>query len=478
MSILDRLIIFRNAPTPHQSLARTPPPPPPTPPPIPNSRLISNTMLTGTYSYTETTTNVTLTIPLKGTSPQALDVLLTKATLRVSFLPFLIDLCLAHDVDDVNSKAVLKDGILTITLFKLESKLWGDLLYDGTKDEIANRRDVALAERTARVQRQHQEVLNQKAEEERMTLRTQMALEENERQMIDDKKAEEKQAAEQELYKAFVEMEVAKQKKEPEGVDDIAASSDATSTVPAVDDASATGSDEGKESADAPAATRTSTSSVSFTRSADETSISLPPPRKAVRSTFKHTPRLFKTPSRESTMKQEKEFLAKNRSHLHASITGKDVAESDPMWLLQKGDKFLSNGDYRSAINAYSSALETDDTLTQALSNRATCHLHLRSYDLCKADCSAALALLEKGNAGTSHTSSCITTGNQEICTSKLKVTLLRTRSVARIHLGEYQGSIDDKIKVKARLGPDDGAALQELDREIAAVESQNQALQ
>ena len=45
-----------------------------------------------------------------------------------------------------------------------------------------------------------------------------------------------------------------------------------------------------------------------------------PPPRQVVQGTFTHTPRLFKTPSRESTIKQEQQFIMKNRSNLSKNV--------------------------------------------------------------------------------------------------------------------------------------------------------------
>lgn len=430
--------------------------------------------LTGTYNFSQTVCDITLCIPLKGTPPRALDVLLTRNTLRVSYLPFLIDLNLAHDVDDVNSKAVLKDGVLTITLIKLEDKIWDNLLYEG--EDIAKRRAKALSDRTERVQRQHQQVQNRKVEEERMTLRGQVALEENERQMIDGKKAEEKQAAEQELYKAFVEMETAKQKAiEGTVADDTA---DNSNTAVPITDKPVSFPNEEEHDAAAVNTTMAEPTNNKVSFSADDTSI--PPPRKAVRATFSHTPRLFKTPSRESTAKQEQEFIMKNQSHLsnnsmlnNDNKDAPDIADADPVWLMRKADSFLSNGDHRSAINAYSSALEVDDTMVHALANRATCYLHLGVYELCKTDCTTALILLGKRN--TSHDDADASFASGPVSDTeerrKLEVTLLRRRSVARMHLLEHQGSIDDKFNAKQKLRPEDKATLQELDQEIADVE-------
>jgi tetratricopeptide (TPR) repeat protein len=68
-----------------------------------------------------------------------------------------------------------------------------------------------------------------------------------------------------------------------------------------------------------------------------------------------------------------------------------NIEEEDPNWLKAKGDDFFRGGDFRSAINAYSSALELDEHNIACYSNRSTCYLKLSMYSDCKDDCSAAI---------------------------------------------------------------------------------------
>lgn len=126
-----------------------------------------------------------------------------------------------------------------------------------------------------------------------------------------------------------------------------------------------------------------------------EAEFEVPPPRQVAHTSFRHTPRLFKTPSRESTMKQEREFIMKNRSNLKKNVllNNVDIGDVDPVWLTSKGDDFYSKGDFCSAINAYSEALETDGTMVHALGSRAACYLRLREGACCIKDCLEALKL-------------------------------------------------------------------------------------
>lgn len=63
-----------------------------------------------------------------------------------------------------------------------------------------------------------------------------------------------------------------------------------------------------------------------------------------------------------------------------------------PIWLKDKGDEFLQNGDYLSAIDAYNSSLRLDPTYWPALANRSICHLKLYNIEDCMSDCNTFLS--------------------------------------------------------------------------------------
>ena len=115
--------------------------------------------------------------------------------------------------------------------------------------------------------------------------------------------------------------------------------------------------------------------------------------------TFGFTPRIFPTPARESKAEEENEWITKNRAHLrkNKALVGRldalDFGETDPAWLKGKGDEFYRGGDFRSAISAYTSALELDPEMVSCLSNRAACYLRIAELRECVDDCTAALSL-------------------------------------------------------------------------------------
>ena len=120
-------------------------------------------------------------------------------------------------------------------------------------------------------------------------------------------------------------------------------------------------------------------------------------PRQAVKATIKHTPRIFKTPSRESTVAQETAFIAKNRPYLRKNrllnTDGLSISEAEPTWLQGKGEECLRNGDYASAVQAYTAALDIDNSLVSALISRSLCFFKLSDWERCISDTSRALNL-------------------------------------------------------------------------------------
>lgn len=115
-----------------------------------------------------------------------------------------------------------------------------------------------------------------------------------------------------------------------------------------------------------------------------------------------------------------------------------DISEEDPSWLKAKGDDFFRGGDYRSAINAYSSAIEADETMVACYSNRSACFLKLGVPSDCRSDCTEAIELISK-----------LLTSDQvdEEETSQLKKSmakLLMRRGISNCQLGNYADASTD----------------------------------
>lgn len=315
-------------------------------------------------------------VPLKGASRKKIDVFTAPSILKVSYPPFLVDINLYAEINEEKSKAVLKDGTLKVKLAKEKPNLWGQLCFDGSKEEVILRRHESYEKRMEKVQKNMKKVAEMKMEEERMTFRKHMALEETERKRIDGIKEDEKKRAEEEMHQAFTQLQINGANR------DVVI--EVVQEIPS----------EGFDNPTHPENTECSVHAQEFVVMKDSpmyTENNLMPPRKATKATFRHTPRLFKTPSRESTVKEEREFIMKNRKSLWKNVLlnteGSDIGDVDPVWLSRKGDEFLARRDFSSAINAYTEAFEADETMIKALGNRASCYLHLREAKSCIEDC-------------------------------------------------------------------------------------------
>ena len=140
---------------------------------------LSKMPVTADYTFSEKKDKIVVQIPLKGTSPSKVDIFVTEKTLKVNFSPYLIDLVLKGEVDSVKHKAVVKEGVLHVTLLKKEpNSVWGELLstiQDKTTLKevkvlsLARQAELEVELATGRKDRKH--------DDEKHSLRKQMALE-------------------------------------------------------------------------------------------------------------------------------------------------------------------------------------------------------------------------------------------------------------------------------------------------------------
>ena len=78
------------------------------------------------------------------------------------------------------------------------------------------------------------------------------------------------------------------------------------------------------------------------------------------------------------------------------------MTEREPIFLKDKGDAFFKAGNYRSALEAYTAAVDAereaphpDGTLVRLYANRAACYLKGGDAHAAEEDCTSALDLLE-----------------------------------------------------------------------------------
>jgi hypothetical protein len=166
-------------------------------------------MLEASYSFKQTDAAIMVDIPLKGASLKSVDIVATEVHVKISFERYLLHLDLNSAIDDEATVAKIKQGVLKIKLKKKVSEEWPTLLIQGIgKEELKRRRADALDDKFQREKLLSTRVKDRKYEDERNALRKQMSIEEDERQHIDDLKADEKKKAEEDVYRTFADFQL------------------------------------------------------------------------------------------------------------------------------------------------------------------------------------------------------------------------------------------------------------------------------
>jgi len=412
--------------------------------------------MNGHYDWEESESHIEMKIPLKGTKPAAVDIFATDIFIKVNYPPYLVLIDLHAPVDETKCRPRIKNGTLTIKVEKHNPAIWGILLAKGTKKELAARRQASIEAKSIRDEQLKEKQKDNKVATERSSLRKQMALEETERNAIEQKKTKEKEDAEAEVYKTFAEIEqkkaVAKEQKQAIKAPVVAE----TKSTPTEDDFDFSKYDDIDTDSESDMEADIENDDIDeegeeenrANREAEEDVVYIPAPRTTAQVKFGFTPRLFPTPARESKQTEEGDWISKNRSHLKShphfnknkkyfeQLVG-DVTESDPTWLKGKGDDFYRSKDYMSAINAYSAALEVDPDLPNVLSNRAACYLCLGQLQKCIDDCTAALKKLPTQDEVPNLPS-------EQVKYTKLKIRLFIRRGTSSCQLAKYEAGLSD----------------------------------
>ena len=149
--------------------------------------------LVGLYSWSEKSDLIKVIVPLKGASPNKVDIFVTSTTLKVNFSPYLVDIVLRHPVDPIRHKATIKDGNLKETLYKTEQSLglWGTFEIDtDDKDAIKKIREESAVAQDTLEKELGETRKDRRTDDERFSLRKQMGLDEAERSRLDNLKLE------------------------------------------------------------------------------------------------------------------------------------------------------------------------------------------------------------------------------------------------------------------------------------------------
>lgn len=338
------------------------------------------------FTWTQSNERVCINLPLKGTKSSSLDIVSSMEYFKVSYAPFLFECWFPQMVKDEECSAIVSNGIISLKFEKLLEKEWPSLFHEEFKDKelLKKIREEALVHAGERSKRLQEQKLEMRAKNKKEALQQQMKLEADERALITSIKEAEKKQTTLEIE----EFKVAPAKKstlaltQSKPIESLEASSD-------------TDSEQNEKNL------FTEESAPNLLPNIEPISEikDLPEPRatRTIQITF--TPRVFPTPQRESTNRQETEWLenqeeARKFTELPDDLKDLSANETSLDWLKQKANDFYAQGNFQSAIGAYTHALKLFPKVPALYSNRAACHYSLRNLIKCVEDSTRALELL------------------------------------------------------------------------------------
>ncbi|XP_049629642.1 dynein axonemal assembly factor 4 isoform X2 [Suncus etruscus] len=348
------------------------------------------------FSWQQTPTAVTISVPLRGVCVKDADVFCTEAYLKVNFPPFLFEVFLYAPIDDESSRAKIGEDTIVFTLYKKEAIMWESLSMSGIDKEMKQKiREKSILQAQERAKEVTEAKGAAKREDQKYALNVMMKIEEEERKRIEDLK-------ENERIKATKELEAWKEcQKKTEKPKRIPREVKLCHQEKEIEDERKEKKHKcfPKNSAPKKLDTKGRNSENIFSGKLKEDSI--PAPRSAGNIKINFTPRVFPTALRESHVAEEEEWLHKQAEARRAINT--DIPElcdlkeeeKNPEWLKDKGNKLFATENYLAAINAYNLAIRLNNKIPLLYLNRAACHLKVKNLHKAIEDSSKAYRIMK-----------------------------------------------------------------------------------
>uniref|UniRef100_A0A1B6KSX5 Dynein axonemal assembly factor 4 n=1 Tax=Graphocephala atropunctata TaxID=36148 RepID=A0A1B6KSX5_9HEMI len=318
------------------------------------------------YNWRQTEELVIIYVPLKGVSVKNIDIFTSSCYLKIHSPPFLFEVCLWQPVVESECSCTVVDGEATFRLVKKLAASWPQLAADLSRQEALQVKTRAIEEVQTKAEICQKEKSAKKNERQRTAVKEQISLNTREQQDIERTKRQEKEAA-------LTQMGWGRQQSSVR-ITEIVDTQGKTTTKKIDQDIFKVEKKEVKEMKSL-----------------------IPAPRQVAQIPVTFTARWFPTPSRESMVSEEQEWLRKRAEAMRRTgFVAEDLRpeEQDPLWLCDKAQSFYDVGNYLGAVSAYSHALTLNDQLYELYAGRAKAHLALGNVGKAATDSSKALELL------------------------------------------------------------------------------------
>lgn len=159
------------------------------------------------YDWNQTNTSITIIIPIPyKIEKKKVDYVITESYVKLN-IPEMKKICfidLADYVDINKCKMVIEENKILFLLTKISEGLWKELNFKGKKEEIKERRKKAEEKYNEKIKLERETAEKTKRELEKFVTEQSIKIDDARRELIREKKSEEKNQAEKDLYN-FVE---------------------------------------------------------------------------------------------------------------------------------------------------------------------------------------------------------------------------------------------------------------------------------
>lgn len=323
------------------------------------------------FEWFQDARSVRVRLEIKGTSSKKIDVSTSDLTLKVNIQEknYVRLFDLEHEIDYLSKEAtvVYANDVLEVTLIKKEeNKAWSSLVVENlSREELRQRREESFKRKEAQESAFKKQLSELKIKYDTHATREQMKQEDEQRRILDEKKKEEKERAEKEIYEGLGDTESGGQ------AEVVYARKEIASDIFTTDDLK------------------------KYEKELDEFEEKYPKVRQQKKVDIQFTEKIYPhVATREQHFKDAP--IPKIKQGTKGSKLPSDLDNKNPLWLKDKGDEFLANKDFYSAMNAYTQAQRIDASQILCVANRSIVHLHLFNYEEAVMDSNLVLDFIKK----------------------------------------------------------------------------------
>lgn len=299
------------------------------------------------FDWKQTDTHLKIDIPLKAVIKSKLNTFISSRYIKVSYEQKFLDVILLFPVDEKYSKCIIGPENVILELKKCQNAIYWETLEPVlSKTQRLELKKDLLEKSYQQIQKQSETENNLRAELKRTAIRKQIETDTKVRESIEKIKQHEKSVA-------------------------LGDTKDWTENVKiklvgyngGVSDHSTQNSRKSEQNR---------------SKLLKEPNNILPRQLKTVQVNF--TPRQFPTPSRESKLEEEREWLNKQAAARRScGFVSEDIRpeERNPQFLKAKGEEFLKNRNYLGAISIFSYGIQISPTFVDFYISRAKAHFEL-----------------------------------------------------------------------------------------------------